>query len=299
MKRNLLVLAISLFGLSVFAQQTPQFTNYQLNTYMYNPAVAGVSGLTQMTANVRNQWAGVNGAPKTNLISMYGPMRNEKMALGGIVYSDKLGTAESRAGFSMSYSYHLRLKDDISLSMGLSAGLLQYKIDNSSINPYDANDPVFNAPGITNAVPNASFGAYLYAEKFHVSIAVPQLLNSSFSLRDDLTDSELLSGSLVSHYYIGGGYVYDFGADFTLEPSMLFKIATPAPIQYEFSVKTTYKDILWSAISYRLNDAATVYLGYDISEQLYVAYGHDFLTSGLGSVSSGTNEFKLGIRFNK
>ncbi len=298
MKRNLILLTIILFSNVAFAQQMPQFTNYQLNTYMYNPAVAGVDGYTQMSANIRHQWVGVQEAPTTNAITMFGPMRNNKMALGGMVYSDKLGP-ESRSGFSMSYSYHLRLKDDISMSLGLSAGLLQYKIDNTSINPYDDSDPVFNAPGITNAVPNASFGVFLYSNKFHFSLAVPQLLNSSFNLKDDYTDEDLLTGGLVSHYYVSGGYKHDINSDFTLEPSLLIKIVSPANPQFEITCKTSYKKMFWSAVSYRLQDAATIYLGYDVNDQLYVAYGHDFLTSGLSAVSSGTNEFKLGYRFFK
>ena len=101
------------------AQQLPQFTSYQLSPYLYNPAYAGVDGYTQLNAVVREQWSGINKAPETKSISMFGPLRNEKMALGGVVISDKLG-AESKNGFQLSYAYHLRLKNDLSLSLGLS-----------------------------------------------------------------------------------------------------------------------------------------------------------------------------------
>ena len=100
------------------AQQLPQFTSYQLSPYLYNPAYAGVDGYTQLNAVVREQWSGVNKAPETKSISMFGPLRNEKMALGGVVVSDKLG-AESKNGLQLSYAYHLRLKNDLSLSLGL------------------------------------------------------------------------------------------------------------------------------------------------------------------------------------
>ena len=149
------------------AQQLPQFTSYQLSPYLYNPAYAGVDGYTQLNAIVREQWSGINKAPETKSISMFGPLRNDKkMALGGVVMSDKLG-AESKNGFQFSYAYHLRLKNDLSLSLGLSGGLMQYKLDNTVINPYDAGDPVFSIPGLTDVVPNASFGMYLYAENYY------------------------------------------------------------------------------------------------------------------------------------
>ena len=70
-------------------------------------------------------------------------------------------------------------------------------------------------------------------------------------------------------------------------------------IQYQATSKLTFKDMIWVAPSYRLDDAAIMFIGYDINDQFYIAYGHEFTTSELGSVSSGTHELKLGVRFIK
>ena len=295
-KYILLVFAFCVCAIA-HAQQLPQFTSYQLSPYLYNPAYAGVDGYTQLNAVIREQWSGINKSPETKSISVFGPLRNEKMALGGVVISDKLG-AESKNGFQLSYAYHLRLKNDLSLSLGLSGGLMQYKLDNTVINPYDAGDPVFSIPGLTDVVPNASFGMYLYNEKFFLSLAVPQLLNSSFSALDDF-NGELLGGSLVNHYYLGCGFQHELNNQWNIEPSLLLKKTAQVPIQFEFVTKLTYKDMLWTALGYRNNESALLYLGYDINNQFYVAYGHDFITSELNTVSSGTNEFKFGMYFNK
>ena len=279
------------------AQQLPQFTSYQLSPFLYNPAYAGVNGHTQLNAVVREQWSGIDKAPETKSLSIFGPLRNAKMALGGMVISDKLG-AESKNGFQLSYAYHLRLKDDLSLSLGISGGLMQYKLDNTVINPFDSGDPVFNVPGLMDVVPNASFGAYLYSEKYYLSLAVPQLLTSSFSATNDF-DVELLSGSLVNHYYFGGGYIYQLNQQWELEPSLLVKMIPEVPIQLELTTKATYKKMLWTALGYRQDESALLFLGYNLSDQFYIAYGHDFITSDLNKVSSGTNEFKIGMRFSK
>ena len=175
---------------------------------------------------------------------------------------------------------------------------MQYKLDNTVINPYDAGDPFFSIPGLTDVVPNASFGMHLYAENYYFSLAVPQLLNSSFSVLDDF-DGELIGGSLVNHYYLGGGYQHELNDQLDIEPSLLLKMIPQAPIQFEVVTKCTYNDMLWAALGYRHNESVLLYLGYDINDQFYVAYGHDFITSGLNTVSSGTNEFKFGMRFNK
>lgn len=280
------------------AQQLPQFTSYQLSPFLYNPAFAGVDGTTQLNAVIRNQWSGVREAPQTDVISGYGLLRNEKMGLGATAFKDVAG-ADSRRGITLSYAYHLRVKNDMSLSLGLSAGFLQYRLDHTIINPYDDGDPVFNSPVLSSVVPTATFGAYLYADNFYASVALPQLLSSTFTVKDEYNDNSLIQGGLTNHIFVGGGYIKDINDAFTIEPSLLLMLSSPAPASVELMTKLTYKNLLWTALSYRFNDAACMYIGIDIDERFYVAYAHDFVTSELSTVTSGTNEFKLGFRFNK
>ena len=280
------------------AQQLPQFTSYQLSPFLYNPAFAGVDGTTQLNAVIRNQWSGIREAPQTDVISGYGLLRNEKMGLGATAFKDVAG-ADSRRGITLSYAYHLRVKNDMSLSLGLSAGFLQYRLDHTIINPYDYGDPVFNSPILSSVVPTATFGAYLYADNFYASVALPQLLSSTFTLKDEYNDNSLIEGGLTNHIFVGSGYIKDINDAFTIEPSLLLMLSSPAPASVELMTKLTYKDLLWTALSYRFNDAVCMYIGIDIDKRFYVAYAHDFVASELSTVTSGTNEFKLGFRFNK
>ena len=162
MKKNILFIFAFFVGNLIFAQQLPQFTSYQLNSFLYNPAYAGVDGSTQMNAVVRNQWSGINDAPETNVINGYGLLPNENTAIGGTAFKDAAGP-DSRVGLSASYAYHLRLKQDISLSLGLSLGFLQYRLDHTVIQPFEDGDPIFNSGILSTVVPTATFGAYLYA----------------------------------------------------------------------------------------------------------------------------------------
>ncbi len=70
-KISILILLISL-GFLVKAQQLPQFTQYMINDYVFNPAIAGIESNYQMKSNIRNQRAGVNNAPRTTVLSVYG-----------------------------------------------------------------------------------------------------------------------------------------------------------------------------------------------------------------------------------
>ena len=298
MKKNILFLMLIFFAFLAKSQQLPQFTSYQLSPFLYNPAIAGVDGKTQLNAVIRNQWSGVREAPQTDVISGYGLLRNEKMALGGTVFKDVAG-ADSRRGITASYAYHLSVQKNMNLSLGLSAGFLQYRLDHTIINPYDDGDPVFNNSILSSVVPTAAFGAYFYTNDYYVSFAVPQLLSSNFNINEKYDDNIVISDGLTNHFYVGGGYHYREIEDFEFEPSLLLMISPPAPISLEVMTKVTFKEYLWTALSYRLSDAFSFYFGVDINERFYVAYGHDFITSGLSSVTSGTNEFKLGFWFNR
>ena len=298
MKKFILYFVLILICNLSLAQQLPQFTSYQLSPFLYNPAFAGVEGTTQLNAVIRNQWSGVREAPQTDVISGYGLLRNENMGLGATAFKDVAG-ADSRRGITLSYAYHLRVKNDVSLSLGLSAGFLQYRLDHTIINPYDDGDPIFNSSILSSVVPTATFGAYLYADNFYASISSPQLLPSTFSIKDAYSNNSLIEGGLTNHFFFGGGYIKNINDIFTIEPSLLIMLSSPAPASIELMTKLTYNDLLWTALSYRFNDAVCMYIGVDIDERFYVAYAHDFVTTELSKVTSGTNEFKLGFRFNK
>ena len=149
MKNFILYFVLFLICNASSAQQLPQFTSYQLSPFLYNPAYAGVDKTTQLNAVVRSQWEGIREAPQSDVISGYGLLRNTNMGLGASAFKDVAG-ADSRRGVTLSYAYHLKVKNSISLSLGLSAGFLQYRLDHTIINPYDEGDPIFNTPVLSS-----------------------------------------------------------------------------------------------------------------------------------------------------
>ena len=72
------------------AQQDPMYSQYMFNMLSVNPAYTGSRDMLTMTALYRKQWAGISGAPNTFSFSADTPIRNQKMALGINVVSDKM-----------------------------------------------------------------------------------------------------------------------------------------------------------------------------------------------------------------
>lgn len=82
MKRFFFTLSLLLlFGWQAEAQQEPLFAQYNNNSYLINPAVAGSKGIHSLQLFHRWQWVAFPGAPKL-LASIIRDSLANRMALG-------------------------------------------------------------------------------------------------------------------------------------------------------------------------------------------------------------------------
>ena len=109
------------FGIFMFigakAQQLTFNSQYMLNSYLINPAAAGVDNELSIASSFRQQWAGFNDAPKTQMLSANAQL-NDNMGVGVIIYNDVTGPLRNM-GFQGSYSYHLKMGDKSKLALGI------------------------------------------------------------------------------------------------------------------------------------------------------------------------------------
>ena len=82
------MVCVGLAGAS-FAQQDPQYTQYMFDRLSVNPGVAGTSGNICITALLRQQWTGFEGAPKTGLLNLQMPIAKISSGIGISAYSDQ------------------------------------------------------------------------------------------------------------------------------------------------------------------------------------------------------------------
>lgn len=280
----------------LFGQQTPMYTQYMLNDFAYNPAIAGTKEYYQAKSNNRYQWIGITDAPRTYVLSVYGPHRKLDMGFGGMIFNDVTGPT-SRLGIYGAYAYNVRIKDNLRFSSGLNIGLLQYKIDGSKITLHDENDPSLGGNMYVDYMPDATIGIYFYSNnKYNVGLSVEQIFGSKIKF-DEL--EELGINRLKRHLMLHGAYAYNINSDIALEPTLMIKFITPAPIQFDINTKIMYKNIVWGGLGFRTKDAATIVVGYNYQDQLIFGYSYDITFTDLKKYSSGTHELMIGARFNK
>ncbi len=279
----------------VWAQQTPIFTQYMFNPFVINPAIAGTNNYYQIWLNSRFQWAGITDPPITNCLSIYGPnaSKTKDMGWGGYIINDVTGPT-SRTGFYGSYAYNLALNNSIRLSMGLSMGVQQYKIDGSKIALNEKYDPSLQSTVYAQFVPDASAGVYLYSTNFQVGFSAVQLINNKLKIYD--TSSGL--NKLKSHFYLTGGYKYYINRDWAIEPTAVIRGVTPVPIQLDFTCKVIYQNMVWGALAFRTSDAVSILLGYTYQKKISIGYSYDLGISAIRKYQSGSHEIMINYRFN-
>ncbi|MBX3162998.1 MAG: PorP/SprF family type IX secretion system membrane protein [Bacteroidetes bacterium] len=294
MKRILYI--VFLFVVAVgSAQQLPQYSQYMLNEMAINPAVAGRDQYPEVRSNNRYQWAGITDAPRTYMLTLQGPIQEKNMGLGMNLYTDIVGPTR-RTGLTGTYAYHLQLNEKkMFLSMGLSAGVLQWGVDGSKITLHDDGDQQLLSQYQTAVVPDLGAGLYFYQkDKFYVGLSVPQMYNAPLAVYTHNSKSKI-----VSQLNINGAYTFSLGTDFKIEPSFLLKYEKPTPMKVDVGARFIYQDQIWLGTTYRHKDAMSFLIGYMFNNYLMVGYSYDVTTTKIKNYTSGSNEIMLGIRFSR
>lgn len=292
--KKILALSVVLVSLSLNAQQTPHYSQYMINDYVMNPAIGGKDNyFLGMSAN-RYQWGGITDAPRTYNLSLHGPLKWDHMGIGGQLFTDIVGPTR-RTGFYMSYAYHTPLKENLKLSFGVNAGILQFMVDGQKITLHDPGDLTLVNALQSVLVPDFSAGFYLYNDRFWVGGSCLQIQQNKLKFFDYSANT---TSVMNRHFYFMAGYRHPLGEDFKLEATALGKLVSPVPFQFDAGVRAIYKDKVWVGGGYRHLDAFSMNIGF-LWRDLQLSYAYDFTTTNLGNYSTGTHELIIAVRFNK
>ena len=300
--KGLGILLIVAASLTSNAQQDPMYTQYMFNTQSINPAYAGTWESLSFMVLARQQWVGLDGAPQTYTFSMQAPLKNERVALGLNLISDKVGL-EKRFYMFADYSYLIPVSEKSNLRLGLKGGFTNYSNNLNAYRTYDRGltDPSFQGVIDKQFMPNFGVGAFLYSKKYYVGLSVPKIIHNKFDndLETHTVESEM------RHYYFMAGLVFDLGENVKFKPTMLtkatFSSATGAPVQLDLTANFLIKEKVWLGGMWRSGDAVGFIAQWIFNEKLRIGYAYDYSINNLHNVSSGSHEIMVSyeLRFLK
>jgi type IX secretion system PorP/SprF family membrane protein len=320
-------------GIMAGAQQRPHFTQYLINPYLINPAITGIDNYTDVKIGMRDQWVGLNGAPKTTYFTIQGPLgKNDYRTsstsfevpgenprgkaywesytaaaphhgVGLSVINDKTGSFNFFTA-AASYAYHLGLNPTTNLSGGFSAGISKISIDRTKHDWADG-DPTDVAAGsaltseLSKMKAHVSVGLWLYSRDYFMGFSVQQLAPQTLQFVDDNT-AAVTKGKLVPHLFFTAGYRFLLSDDVNAIPSVMLKYINGGSrkgFQPEANVKLQYRDLLWIGGSYRYEDGYAGMVGLNVSNTFNVSYAYDRSSNKavLSNFNNGTHEIVVGF----
>lgn len=278
MKKLIIVLGICLTATIGFGQQLFHQTQFMVNPYTLNPALAGSQNYTDIKAGYRNQWVGfddsdgyIDGpiAPRTMYLSAhtslgrdneyYKDPRNEKKAyhgIGGFITSDKLGAFSSNSIYG-SYSFNMPLISPkkstgqmynfngqeksigVRMIVGAHLGVVQQRVDTELLVPGSQLLGLGGDPKIDNIGNANGWGPDGSLGIWIYSTKFYVGLAVRRLLANDVEISAI-DYSLSRHYNLMAGYKLRMSHFLVFEPSMNVKFESGANPSVDLNGKLAY-----------------------------------------------------------
>ena len=300
-------LIFSLLGIFVFAwvqaQQEQQYTQFMYNKLSINPGYAGSKDATDITGIIRSQWLGLDGAPKTQLVSLNMPLVNKRVGVGLSLVRHSI-SIYNRFSVEATYSYRIRMGRG-TLGVGI-----QGSIRHISANYTDDRLNAIQSLGLDDAIPDlaqnkivGNFGAGLYfnTSKYYIGISAPRFLKNNIDFND-------LGGILareVPHFSIMGGVVFEINENLDIQPQLLIKYVDNAPFDADVNATFIFKKLYMAGLTYRtggssvagIGESIDLMLGAHIIDNLFFGLSYDMTLSDIKDYNSGSVEGVLRYSF--
>lgn len=273
-------------GLKATAQQEPLYSQYMFNGMIINPAYPSMDESSSLTAVGRNQWVGVDGAPKTATASFYTPIKATNTSFGVSLMNEKI-TVNSQTAVNFNVSQRVKLNEKIYLAMGLKGGMSQFREDNSSLS---TSDPVF-AHNQSYWKTDIGFGFMVFTDRFFIGLSSPTF--KSFDLGNSVNKVKV-----ESHYYLQTGYLININDDVKFKPNVLLRQVKGAGFQYDLNANILLKNVVWLGASWRSEKTMTGLVQVQITKNLQMGYSYDApMQSNLKGAQTVSHELMVNYRF--
>lgn len=278
---------------SLRAQQNPQYSNFLFNSFALNPAIAGLQVCLDARVGYRNQWVGFENNPRSVFLTAHQRIksissdRGAQHGAGLVVESDNTGPT-GRTSVHAAYAIHLPLSRKTRISFGLSAGILQYRVDMSQIFVPQPGDPILQQSQSELVFPDIKFGIWLYNKSWFAGFSGGHL--TSPTLNDIGIDTRL-----QSHFNLMAGRVYEGGEKMSYIPAAQFKFTSNSTPSLDVQFWADYDDTFALGAGFRSEDAVYGMLKFNFLDHFTVAYAYDFTYSKMRFGGNNSHEIIIGI----
>lgn len=296
----LLVLVFFVLGGSVFAQSRKYIGHYSDIKSYYNPSLVGIGG-SSANSVIRNQWGGIQGAPKT----VFGSLEGDFSQIRGV---DSLGMMGRNAmGLSIMYDQHgpftemelmvnytnrIRVAEKHLLGLGISLKYQDTELDGTRLSPEQSDDPSLSRylGGFAEMkFFDLNLGAALLHKKYYLAYSVQNIGGGKLSNGDDFYSNR------PPIYNMQAGYRGEINDKIGLIGNLIYRLQKDLPYHAEFNVKALLMEKVWMGVGHRVDHATSLQTGF-IMDRFKVGYIYEVSTKSKSKMYGSTHEFMASVR---
>jgi len=290
------------FSSVLHAQQENLSTQFAFNNLAINPAFAGFEKEKKLSASHRTQWAGLQGAPESQVLSYSAANSSSLHAWGAVLRRDVAGIQE-RLEMKAAYSFELKFEKR-SIYLAPSFSMRRYNLDFTDPRLFAPDgftpDALIERERVSSTRMNVGLGILYTQKNFFAGFSIPAFSENGIRNSGD----EAIRSEEKRHIYgmLGGTIYIDEYWDY--RPSALFKISENTPYNLDLLNMLSYKSRFFLGINLRSGGSGDTMLesldalaGLKLSNELFASVSYDYHLSELNDVSNGSIELLLQYTF--
>lgn len=294
------------FGGTLQAQSrkwVSQFSHFQ---GYFNPALTGYEG-SMVRGFVRNQWGGIEGAPKTYFVSAdldFGELAGEedpalmgKNAVSLNLLQDNIGAFRENE-VTVNYAARIRLNERHNLRLGAGVSYQGIRLDGNALTVEESNDPTIGQYYGTFSNLNVldfNIGMALTHANYYVSYGIHRVNGGNIQSGDEFMDG------YPAEQMVQAGYREALSDKLAVAANGFFRSRRDLPDVLEFNLKLLMMDRFWVGLGHRIDYATSMQLGF-LTRKLRLGYAYEFPMVESYLLPGGTHEFTVAFnifRFNE
>jgi len=301
MMKSLTYIAIFFFtaiGLTgVQAQSRKYVSDFSQFQSYFNPGLTGYEGST-VRGFVRNQWSGVDGAPKTYFFSTeldFGELAGEedpalmgKNAISLNLLHDAYG-AFRETELTVAYASRIRLSRQHNLRLGAGVNYQTIRLDGNSLTTEEQNDPTLGqylGQFSSMNVIDFNLGIALTHANYYFSYGVHRVNGGKLTSGDEFLDAYPASSIFQA------GYRNTVGENIAVIVNAFYQTQRNLEDNVEFNLKTLLMDRLWLGFGHRVNYASNAQVGI-VTKRLRLGYVYEFPIASRYNLRGNIHEFAV------
>jgi len=290
-----LLIALPLMTGTSFGQSRKNVSQFSHFQSYFNPGLTGYEG-SAVRGFVRNQWSGIEGAPKTYFFSTeidFGEVAGEvdpalmgKNAVSINLLHETYGAFRENE-LMLSYASRVRLTENHNLRLGLGVVYQTIRLDGNAMSAEELNDPTLEQYyGVFSNmhVLDANIGMALTHKKYYLSYSMHRANGGK------LKRGEAFMDGYPAEQLVQMGFREQLNPDLAIITNAFFRSRKDLPNMMELSIKTLLMDKIWVGGGHRFDYANNLQFGF-LTKRMRVGYVYEFPIAKSYLLPGNTHEF--------